>query len=56
MEGHLYLVGRLDWDSEGLILMTNDGELTNKLTHPRYGHEKLCLLYVSTPKGYMTWV
>ena len=38
--GHLYPVGRLDWDSEGLILMTNDGELTNKLTHPRYGHEK----------------
>ena len=38
--GHLYPVGRLDFDSEGLILMTNDGELTNKLTHPRYGHEK----------------
>lgn len=36
----LYPVGRLDWDSEGLVLMTNDGELTNKLTHPRYGHEK----------------
>jgi 23S rRNA pseudouridine2605 synthase len=40
LEGHLYPVGRLDYDSEGLILMTNDGELTNKLTHPRYGHEK----------------
>ncbi len=40
VEGHLYPVGRLDFDSEGLILMTNDGELTNKLTHPRYGHEK----------------
>jgi 23S rRNA pseudouridine2605 synthase len=40
LDGHLYPVGRLDWDSEGLILMTNDGELTNKLTHPRYGHEK----------------
>lgn len=39
-EGHLYPVGRLDFDSEGLILMTNDGDLTNKLTHPRYGHEK----------------
>jgi 23S rRNA pseudouridine2605 synthase len=36
----LYPVGRLDWDSEGLILMTNDGDLTNKLTHPRYGHQK----------------
>jgi len=40
IDGHLYPVGRLDWDSEGLILMTNDGELTNKLTHPRFGHEK----------------
>lgn len=38
--GHLYPVGRLDWDSEGLILMTNDGDLTNRLTHPRYGHTK----------------
>jgi len=36
----LYPVGRLDWDSEGLILMTNDGDLTNKLTHPRFGHQK----------------
>lgn len=36
----LYPVGRLDIDSDGLILLTNDGDLTNKLTHPRYGCEK----------------
>lgn len=37
---HVFTVGRLDNDSEGLMLLTNDGELTNRLTHPRYGHEK----------------
>ena len=40
VEGHLFPVGRLDVDSEGLVLMTNDGELANRLTHPRYEHEK----------------
>ena len=40
IEGSIYPVGRLDSDSEGLILMTNDGDLANKLTHPRYEHEK----------------
>jgi 23S rRNA pseudouridine2605 synthase len=37
----LYPVGRLDRTSEGLILVTNDGELANRLTHPRYGIEKV---------------
>ncbi len=36
----VYNVGRLDQSSEGLILVTNDGELANRLTHPRYGIEK----------------
>lgn len=36
----LYPVGRLDAESEGLILLTNDGDLALRLTHPRYEHEK----------------
>jgi 23S rRNA pseudouridine2605 synthase len=36
----LYTVGRLDEDSEGLIIVTNDGALTERLTHPRYGVPK----------------
>lgn len=45
--GRLYPVGRLDYDSEGLMLMTNDGRLTNRLTHPRYQHEKEYRLLVN---------
>jgi pseudouridine synthase len=38
--GHLFTIGRLDSESEGLIVLTNDGELTHRLTHPRYRHTK----------------
>jgi 23S rRNA pseudouridine2605 synthase len=43
----LYPVGRLDATSEGLILLTDDGELANLLTHPRYEHEKEYLAFVN---------
>jgi len=42
----LFPVGRLDLDSEGLLLFTNDGELAQRLTHPRYEHEKEYLVLV----------
>ncbi|MCS7070547.1 MAG: pseudouridine synthase, partial [Anaerolinea sp.] len=38
--GHLFSIGRLDADSEGLVIMTNDGALAQKLTHPRFRHTK----------------
>lgn len=43
-------VGRLDKESEGLLLMSNDGELHNCLTHPRYGHTKT---YIARVAGHM---
>jgi 23S rRNA pseudouridine2605 synthase len=42
----LYPVGRLDADTTGLILLTNDGELANRLTHPRYGVPRTYLAHV----------
>ncbi len=44
----LAVVGRLDYESEGLVLLTNDGDLLNRLTHPRYQHEKEYRVLVST--------
>lgn len=41
---HLYPVGRLDWASEGLIFLTNDGQFCLKLSHPRYGVRKKYLV------------
>ncbi len=54
----LFPVGRLDLDSEGLILMTNDGELAQRLTHPRYGCEKEYRVLLSRrpdEEQLMTW-
>ncbi len=52
-EPRVFPVGRLDLDSEGLLLLTNDGDLAEALTHPRYGVEKEYLVEVQgtpTPK------
>src|SRR5438128_6243595 len=42
-----YTVGRLDEDSEGLLLLTNDGDLANLLMHPRFGVEKTYVVQVA---------
>ena len=39
--GRLFPVGRLDADSEGLVLMTNDGDMAERMTHPRFEHDKV---------------
>jgi len=46
-EARLFAVGRLDIHSEGLILVTNDGELANRLTHPKFGVPKTYLVQVA---------
>lgn len=45
----LFHVGRLDYDTEGLLLLTNDGTLANRLQHPRYGVEKVYLATIPGP-------
>ncbi len=45
-EPRVFPVGRLDLDTEGLLLLTNDGELTNRLTHPRFGVDKEYIAHV----------
>jgi 23S rRNA pseudouridine2605 synthase len=51
-EERLFHVGRLDADSEGLLLLTNDGELANRLAHPRYEVPKTYLVTVSGGEVY----
>ena len=48
-EPRVYPVGRLDLDTEGLLLLTNDGDLTHRLTHPSFGIEKEYLVEVDKP-------
>ncbi|HEX8325668.1 MAG TPA: pseudouridine synthase [Tepidisphaeraceae bacterium] len=50
IDRRLYPVGRLDADSRGLLLLTNDGELTQKLTHPKFGVSKT---YTAVVDGYV---
>ncbi len=45
-EPRVFPVGRLDWDTEGLLILTNDGDLTQRLTHPSHGVEKEYLVEV----------
>lgn len=40
LPGHLFLIGRLDADSQGLVVLSNDGDLTHRLTHPSFQHTR----------------
>ncbi|MCL2681393.1 MAG: rRNA pseudouridine synthase [Streptococcaceae bacterium] len=48
MKERIYPVGRLDWDTSGLILLTNDGEFTQLMTHPRHNIDKV---YIAKVEG-----
>lgn len=50
LDTRIYPVGRLDYDTSGLLLLTNDGEFTNLMMHPRYKIQKK---YVAKLKGYL---
>jgi len=50
-DDRLFTVGRLDLDSEGLMLLTNDGELAQQLSHPSFGHSKLYMVQLSRRPG-----
>jgi 23S rRNA pseudouridine2605 synthase len=46
VQERVFPVGRLDWDAEGALLFTTDGDLANRLAHPRYGHRRTYLVKV----------
>jgi len=46
IRARVFPVGRLDYDAEGAVLFTDDGELANRLAHPRYGHRRVYLVKV----------
>jgi 23S rRNA pseudouridine2605 synthase len=51
VKARVFPVGRLDYDAEGAVLFTTDGELANRLAHPRYGHQRVYLVKVKgTPE------
>ena len=50
-DARLFPAGRLDWDSEGLLILTNDGEFANRITHPRYEVPKI---YLAKVEGHPT--
>lgn len=49
VDERLFIVGRLDKNSHGLVILTNDGDYAQKMTHPRYHHEKVYEVTVKTP-------
>lgn len=50
IDERLFVVGRLDKDSRGLVLLTNDGELTQRMTHPKFEHEKKYVATITNDK------
>ena len=55
-DARIYPVGRLDANSEGLVLLTNDGRLANLVTHPRYGVEKTYIAHIDgRPTAHILW-
>ena len=49
INNRVYPVGRLDYESEGLLFLTNDGDLTHKLTHPKFGIQKKYIVKIEGP-------